>query len=189
MHAIPVFPKLTYDMATRIEKAIMAMLHGDVSEAAFVECYDGIVGAILRETADNPRVQGVLEAGLPPLAGMKLCFHFEKLSPWILTVGPITQALSWRLAVDGEAKELSGFSGDTEIMTAMITGAADASTTYQAIVKGRLNTINASPANPASHIKDLFALIGPVLDRKDVMEMALSNAAPVISERLRNLGY
>ncbi|MDY6833538.1 MAG: hypothetical protein SVY53_01905 [Chloroflexota bacterium] len=188
MQIIPLFPEFSHDVASRIEKAILKTRDGQITADALLEAYSVIIGALFTEVSKNPRVKNIFDTQHSSVTGIKICFYIEKTTPWLLEVVPVPQVLAWSVTKNGAANELPGFAMDWATITAMIAGKSDTEMCYQAIVKRKIRTVNASSSNPAKGIRELFSFIGPVLDRKDVIEAAVKRGAPEINLALNKLG-
>ena len=188
MQAIPIFPNLGLGISTRMEAAFSKMRVGQVAESAFVEFYNKMMQSIFEEITGNLRVKADFGSALPPLEGERMCFHIETQKQWTLEIVPVPHVLSFRLATEEEADKLPGFAGDFEIMKAMFVGAANIQMQYRAVSEGRLQMVNASPSNPAAWMRDLFALTGPAIARKDMTTRAVAKTLPIINHGLLSFG-
>jgi hypothetical protein len=187
---LPLFPNLSFtpDFASRVGKAFGKVKSKEIMESAFVDLLSRITGMIMQEITESPRVKGDFERMLPSLLGKKLCLKAEELSSWVFEIVPLPQVVSLKLSKDEEVDKLPGFETDFEFMKAIITGTADMKKVQPAINAGRLKLINASPSNPASWFRELFVLLGPPLERKDLTQKAIAKVMPTIDSELREFG-
>ena len=182
---MPIFPKLTADAVPRLGKALDKARNRDIEEAAFVEFFSGMVGLIYEDIVGSPRVKSDFDRQLPPLVGKKFCLEGQGPNPWAIEVVPLPQVLSVSLATKEDIHDYAGLCGDYNTMKAIILGSSSTLPVIRAVTEGKLKTINASVSNPAVLFQQLFSLLGPTLDRKDLTQKAVAKAMPTIDKGLR----
>ena len=185
---VPVFPRLSPELTPRVEQALVKIKNRQLADQQFVDFMSLMIGSIYKGIVYNPRVKARFNNELPPLTGKSFIFHIEPISPWTVEVEPVPQVLSFKIASAQEMQELPGFSGEFDAMKLMVLGHEEPITAYHSIVRHKVRVINASPSNPAIWFRSLFALTGPTLDRKDLVDSALAEATPLLSDKLRELG-
>jgi len=188
MQAIPIFAKLPFDIATRVETALVRTKGHQLSDEVFIEFYNSMMRGIFSQLVENERVKCRFQKGLPSLVGNKMCFQVQGISPWTVEVVPLPEVFLFRLATEEETDRLVGIWGEFDVMKTMLVGAGSISAQYHAVSSGRLKIVHASASNPAAWLKDLYQLTGPAIDRKDLVRDAVANQNRMINEGLRNLG-
>ncbi|MDY6965882.1 MAG: hypothetical protein SVM80_07935 [Halobacteriota archaeon] len=188
---IPIFPKLgTVDeeLARRVEALFEKVKSGEVPESEMADFMNKMTQAILGEVIENPRVKHLFDAKLSSLIGKKLSLSAEGSSPWLIEIVGAPKVLEVRISTEEEVTELPGFAADPEVMKKIISDSASVGLLSDAIFEERLRVVNASPSDPASWIRDLFSMVGPVWDRTDLIQKTLSGLMPKIDEELKKRG-
>jgi len=188
MGIVPIFPALPPHLAERVKNGFDKVRDKRTSESAFVHFMATMLESIFQEIVSSPRVKDSVETKLPSLVGNRLAFYTEGLSMWVIEIVPAPRVVLLRLAVEDEQDVLSGIGGQLDIMKEIFVGAASMQMTTRAIGDGRLKLVNASPTNPIDWARELFTIVGPVLERGDLREMAIAKTMPVIDKDLRKLG-
>ncbi|MDY6833466.1 MAG: hypothetical protein SVY53_01520 [Chloroflexota bacterium] len=185
---VPVFPRLSPELTPRVEQALVKTKNRQLADQQFADFMTFMIGNIYKGIVYNARVKPRFDNELPLLTGNSFIFHIEPLIPWIMKVEPVPQVLSFQLASGQEMNNIPGFSGEFDAMKLMVLGHEEPIIAYHSIVRHKVKVINASPSNPAVWFRSLFSLTGPTLDRKDLVDSALAEATPLLSDKLREMG-
>ena len=186
---IPLFPTFPQDVGIRIENCLVKVRDKGITDSTLLESLNRIMGVILKEYAENSRVKGDFKEKVPPLVGKRLFLQIHGLNPWIVEIVPIPQVMVFKPSSEKEVNSLPRISGEFNVMKEVFKGTADTTKLVEVIGKDQIGFVNASPSNPAPWIKDLFLLLGPSFDRKDIREKVISKSMPVIDAELRKLGF
>ena len=187
---IPIFPKLGLidkELASRTEALFEKTKSGDVKESVMAEFMNSMIHTILEDVIENPRVKPQFDK-LPDLIGKKLSLHAEGLNPWLIEVVPAPKVLDVKISSEEEVSDLVGFTGSFEVIKGIVSDSASVDMLSEAIFEERLKIVNASPEEPVIWVRDLFSVVGPIWDRIDLIEKALTNAMPKIDEELKRWG-
>lgn len=185
---VPLFPRLGPELAPRVEQALIKVKDKTLAEEEFLDFMTIMMGCVFADVVESPRLKNSFGRTLPSLTGKNLLFHVGLLRPWVIEVAPTPQVLSFRSAIPEEARDAPGFAGEFNTMKTIIVGHEEPIASYHSLVEGRVKVINASPTSPATWIRSLFGLIGPALDRKDLVDRAMLKAGPVLDSKLRGFG-
>jgi len=186
---IPIFPKLTPELSPRVENALVKTRDKRIPEPDLVTFLGNMTSSIYAGVVTSPRVKDDFDTQLPPLIGKKLRFDVEPFSPWIVEVVPTPQVISIRMPdLKEDPADLPGFGGIFGVMKDVILGTSVVITILEAVRDKKIWLINASESNPVPWIKDLFTLIGPAMDRKDLVTKSIAQAMPALDADLRKIG-
>ncbi|MDY6833463.1 MAG: hypothetical protein SVY53_01505 [Chloroflexota bacterium] len=186
---IPIFPKLTPELSPRVENALIKTRDKRIPESELVAFLANMTSSVYTGVVTSPRVKDDFETQLPPLVGKKLRFDVDPFAPWIIEVVPEPHVISLRMPdLKDDQSDLPGFGGTFSVMKDIIIGTIVVITVLEAVRDKKLWLINASESNPVPWIKDLFTLVGPAMDRKDLVAKSISQAMPVLDTDLRKMG-
>jgi len=185
MGIIPLFPQLPAEMSQRVRRLFDKVETKQVPESALMEFMDTMMGEVFSHIVVS-RVKRYFDEQLSPLVGHKLAFYPAGFGPWVLEVVSIPRVLSFRLPLDGD-KDLPGIKGDFDVIRQIFMG-MEVTTGIMVLDEDRLGLVNTDRNHPIPWLRELFLLVGPVLDRKDVREDAIAKARPVILRELEQRG-
>ena len=185
MGFIPLFPQLPRDIDCRIRTMFEKVKRKEIPESAVVEFMTKMNGEMFSSIATS-RVKGSLEINLPPLLGKKLAFYPQDFGPWVLEIANAPQVLLFKLADDHE-RSTPGISGSIDVIKEIFLG-MEVTEGIVSLDEDRLGLIGTDRSNPIPWVSDLFFLIGPIFDRKDIKETAIAKARPAISQELTKWG-
>ena len=185
---IPLFPTFPPEVAIRIEKCLIKVRDKGIADSAFLDSFNTIMGVILKEYTENSRVKDDFKDKVPSLVGKKLFLKIRGLSPWIVEVVPIPRVMVYRPSSEKDVDNVPGISGEFNIMKEVFKGTAGTTMLVEVIGDDQIGFVNVSPSKPAPWIKDLFLLLGPSFDRKDIREKIIQKVMPVIDAEFKKLG-
>ncbi|MDY6834993.1 MAG: hypothetical protein SVY53_09375 [Chloroflexota bacterium] len=185
MGIIPLFPQLPAEMSQRVRQLFDKVETKQASEAALIEFMDTMMGEVFSHLVVS-RVKRYFDEQLPPLVGNKLAFYPAGFGPWVLEVVSTPRVLSFRLPLEDD-KDLPGIRGDFDVIRQILLG-MEVTTGIMVLDEDRLGLMNTDRHQPISWMRELFLLVGPILDRKDVREDAIAKSETVILQELQRHG-